>query len=75
MTTNEELIKAVYAVLKQYVPSKDMQQAVDHLVDDMQEYCEEEELFRLAGLDKYWRNSVNDIIGEPDFEPEDEWDE
>tara|TARA_B100002019_G_C21201424_1_gene564226 strand:- start:50 stop:271 length:222 start_codon:yes stop_codon:yes gene_type:complete len=69
---NEDVFKAVYSVLKQYIPAKDLQQAVDHLVDDAQEYLEEDELFRLAGLDKYMKNSVADIVGEPDFEPEDE---
>ena len=69
---NEDIFKSVYSVLKQYIPSKDLQQAVDHLVDDAQEYLEEDELFRLAGLDKYMKSSVDDIVGEPDFNPEDE---
>ena len=50
---NEEIVKTVYTILKQYLPQKDMQQACDHLVDDLQEVLDEEELYRLAGLDKY----------------------
>jgi|TARA_B100001057_G_scaffold484242_1_gene562083 hypothetical protein len=71
---NEEIVKTVYAILKQYIPSKDMQQACDHLVDDLQEVLDEEELYRLAGIDKYIKASVMDILGEPeeDFDYEEE---
>ena len=71
---NEEIVKTVYTILKQYLPQKDMQQACDHLVDDLQEVLDEEELYRLAGLDKYMKASVHDILGEPeeDFDYEDE---
>ena len=60
---NEEIVKTVYTILKQY-SQKDMQQACD-LVDDLQEVLDEEELYRLAGLDKYMKASVHDILGEP----------
>jgi hypothetical protein len=71
---NEEIVKNVYTILKQYISQKDMQQATDHLVDDLQELLDEEELYRLAGIDKYIKTSVNDILGEPeeDFEYEDD---
>ena len=71
---NEELVKTVYAILKQYIPSRELQSATDHLVDDLQELLDEDELFRLAGLDKYWKSSVREIMGEEDFEvDEDEY--
>lgn len=71
---NEEIVKNVYTILKQYISQKDMQQATDHLVDDLQELLDEEELYRLAGIDKYIKASVTDILGEPeeDFEYEDD---
>lgn len=71
---NEEIVKQVYTILKQYISHKDMQQATDHLVDDLQELLDEEELYRLAGLDKNMKASVMDILGEPeeDFDYEDE---
>ena len=69
---NEDFFKAIYGVLKQYIPAKDIQQATDHLVDDMQEHMEEDELFALAGLDKHMKASVADIVGEPEYEYEDE---
>ena len=70
----EEVVKIVYTILKQYISSKDMQQACDHLVDDLQEVLDEEELYRLAGIDRYIKASVNDILGEPeeDFDYEDD---
>lgn len=70
----EEVVKTVYTILKQYISSKDMQQATDHLIDDLQEVLDEEELYRLAGIDKYIKASVTDILGEPeeDFDYEDD---
>ena len=41
---NEEIVKQVYTILKQYISHKDMQQAPDHLVDDLQELLDELEL-------------------------------
>ena len=70
---NEEIVKEVYLILKQYIPTKEMQSATDHLVDDLQELVDEEILYRLAGLDKYMKNSVQEVLGEPeDFEFEDD---
>ena len=70
---NEDLVKEVYLILKQYIPAKEMQSATDHLVDDLQELIDEETLYRLAGLDKYMKNSVQEVLGEPeDFEFEDD---
>ena len=70
----EEVVKTVYTILKQYISSKDMQQATDHLIDDLQELLGEEELYRLAGIDRYIKASVKDILGEPeeDFDYEDD---
>ena len=69
---NEELVKTVYGILKQYIPAKEMQLATDHLVEDLQELLDEDEIFRLAGLDKYMKSSVQDIMGEEDFDYEDD---
>jgi hypothetical protein len=68
----EEVVKQIYLVLKQYIPAKEMQSATDHLVDDLQEILDEETLYRLGGLDKYMKNSVQELLGEEDFEYEDD---
>ncbi|MBL6771311.1 MAG: hypothetical protein ISQ22_08080 [Rhizobiales bacterium] len=72
--SEEEVVKKIYLILKQYIPLKEMQSATDHLVDDLQELLDEEELYRLAGIDKYIKTSVKDILGEPeeDFDYEDD---
>jgi hypothetical protein len=68
----EEVVKQIYLVLKQYIPAKEMQSATDHLVDDLQEILDEETLYRLGGLDKYMKNSIQELLGEEDFEYEDD---
>ena len=56
-----------------YIPAKEMQNATDHLVDDLQEILDEEDLMKLGGLDAYMKSSVEEIVGEveEDFEEED----
>jgi len=69
----EAPIKLVYEILKQYIPAKEMQNATDHLIDDLQEILDEEDLIKLGGIDEYMKSSVEEIYGEveEDFEEED----
>lgn len=69
----EASVKVIYEILKQYIPAKEMQNATDHLVDDLQEIIDEEDLIKLGGIDEYMKNSVEEIHGEveEDFEEED----
>jgi len=68
----EAPVKQIYQILKEYIPAKDIQQATDHLVDDLQEILDEEDLIRLAGIDKYMKNSVTEVLG--DYEENEEED-
>jgi len=68
----EAPIKLVYEILKQYIPAKEMQNATDHLVDDLQEILDEEDLIKLGGLDEYMKNSVEEIHGVEDYEIDEE---
>ena len=68
----EAPIKLIYEILKQYIPVKEMQNATDHLVDDLQEILDEEDLIKLGGLDEYMKNSVEEIHGVEDYEIDEE---
>jgi hypothetical protein len=67
-----EVVIDAYKILKEYIPAKDRQLASDHFVEDMQEMLDEQDLFQLGGVDKYLKASVKDLLGEEDFELEDE---
>ena len=67
-----EVVIDAYKILKEYIPAKDRQLASDHFVEDMQEILDEQDLFKLGGVDKYLRASVKDLIGEEDFELDEE---
>ena len=41
----------------------------------MQEVLTEQELYQLGGVDKYLKNSVQELLGEEDFDEFDEDDE
>ncbi len=67
-----EVVIDAYKILKEYIPTKDMQMACDHFVEDMQEVLDEQDLHKLGGVDKYLKSSVTDLIGEEDFELEED---
>jgi hypothetical protein len=67
-----EVVIDAYKILKEYIPAKDRQLASDHFVEDMQEILDEQDLFKLGGVDKYLKASVKDLIGEEDFELDEE---
>jgi hypothetical protein len=67
-----EVVIDAYKILKEYIPAKDRQLASDHFVEDMQEILDEQDLFQLGGVDKYLKASVKDLLGEEDFELEDD---
>jgi hypothetical protein len=67
-----EVVIDAYKILKEYIPAKDRQLASDHFVEDMQETLDEQDLFQLGGVDKYLKASVKDLLGEEDFELEDD---
>jgi|TARA_B100001094_G_C17594990_1_gene513759 hypothetical protein len=67
-----EVVIDAYKILKEYIPAKDMQLASDHFVEDMGEILDEQDLFKLGGVDKYLKASVKDLLGEEDFELEED---
>ena len=67
-----EVVIDAYKILKEYIPAKDRQLASDHFVEDMQEILDEQDLFQLGGVDKYLKASIKDLLGEEDFELEED---
>jgi len=67
-----ETVIECYKILKEYIPAKERQLASDHFVEDMQEMFDEQDLFQLGGVDKYLKASVKDLLGEEDFEVEED---
>jgi hypothetical protein len=67
-----EVVIDTYKILKEYIPAKDRQLASDHFVEDMQEILDEQDLFKLGGVDKYLKASVTDLLGEEDFDLEED---
>jgi len=67
-----EVVIDAYKILKEYIPAKDRQLASDHFVEVMQEMLDEQDLFQLGGVDKYLKASVKDLLGEEDFEFEED---
>ena len=66
---NGSTVKTIYEILNS-IFTKDIQQATDHLIDDLQEVLDEEDLIKLA-TDKYMKNSVTEV---GDYEHDEEED-
>ena len=71
----ESQVRQIYEILKEYIPKKDIQQATDHLVDDLQEVLDEEELIKLAGIDKYMKSSVTEVLGDYEEDEDEEYED
>jgi|TARA_R110002153_G_scaffold143762_1_gene294888 uncharacterized protein YqeY len=65
---SSEIVESVYCILKEYIPAKDREQAARHLVDDLQETLDEQELREVGGIDKHLKDAVEDTLGENELD-------
>lgn len=64
MSNNVELISEMYLTLKQYIPTKDRQEASDHLMSILVESLLDEELREFADSDTYTKKSYEEYAGD-----------
>lgn len=71
MSNNAELLSEVYLTLKQYIPSKDRQEASDHLMSILVDSLPDEDLAEFADSDSYTKRSYEEYTGESDTDATD----
>lgn len=71
MTIEVDLLGEVYSTLKQYIPSKDRQEASDTLMSILVDYLNDNELKEFGGTDAYTKRSMEEYAGEFDDETDD----
>ena len=65
-----EVLAETFAILKQYIPSKDRQEAADNLISVLVDVLSDEELKTLADSDSALAKAVKDYAS--DFDEEDD---
>lgn len=71
MTTEVEFLSEVYLTLKQYIPTKDRQEASDHLMSILVDSLGDEDLLEFADCDSFTKRSYEEYAGHTDSDYED----
>lgn len=66
MSIDIEVLTETYSILKQYVPSKDRQEAADNLISVLVDMLDDKELAELGALDSYLGRAIKDYTGDAD---------
>ena len=75
MTIDIEVLAEMYSILKQYIPSKDRQEAADTLMSTLVDVLGDQELKEFGTVDVYTKRSYDEYSGNIDDSDDDEYDE
>lgn len=75
MSMDVEVLIEAYTILKQYIPQKDRQEAVDNLMSVMVDMLSDEELNNFGGTDSTTKRALKEYSHEDEDEEgdSDEW--
>ena len=74
MTIDVDVLSEVYSILKQYIPSKDRQEAADTMMSTLVDLLGDDELKEFGATDTYTKRSYDEYMGDVD-DPDDEYEE
>jgi hypothetical protein len=63
-----EVLSEAYLTLKQYIPSKDRQEAADNLMSVLVDMLDDEQLKVVGGVDSYLTKAVKEFVEEEDYD-------
>jgi uncharacterized protein YqeY len=75
MSMDVEVLIEAYTILKQYIPQKDRQEAVDNLMSVMVDMLSDEELNNFGGTDSTTKRALKEYSSddEDDEEEDSDW--
>jgi uncharacterized protein YqeY len=76
MTIDVEVLSELYTIMKQYVPSKDRQEAADNLMSVMVDMLGDQELREFGATDSALKRALKEYSADDDNDNEgdiDEW--
>jgi hypothetical protein len=72
MNIETDVLIETYQTLKQYIPSKDRQEASDTLMSYLVDVLSDEQLTEFKAVDSYTKRSYDEYAGETDLDDDDE---
>ena len=72
MNIETDVLIETYQTLKQYIPSKDRQEASDTLMSYLVDVLSDEQLIEFKAVDSYTKRSYDEYAGETDLDDDDE---
>lgn len=72
MSMDVEVLIEAYTILKQYIPAKDRQEAVDNLMSVMVDMLNDEELANFGGTDGTTKKALKEYSTDDDINEDDE---
>ncbi len=74
MSIDVEVLSEVYTILKQYIPTKDRQEAADNLMSVMVDMLSDDELKNFGATDSSLARALKEYVQEEDEDDdENEW--
>lgn len=70
MSMDVEVLIEAYTILKQYIPQKDRQEAVDNLMSVMVDMLSDEELNNFGGTDSVTKKALKEYSADDDSDDE-----
>jgi len=68
MTIDVDVLSEAYSSMKEYIPSKDRQEAADALMSTMVDYLSDDDLKDFAQTDGLLRKAFKEYAGDQDFD-------
>jgi hypothetical protein len=75
MAIDIEVLSEVYSILKQYIVSKDRQEAADTLMSTLVDFLSDEELKEFGSIDGYCKRSFDEYCGTGIDDSDEDYDE
>jgi uncharacterized protein YqeY len=72
MSMDVEVLIEAYTILKQYIPQKDRQEAVDNLMSVMVDMLSDEELNNFGGTDSTTKRALKEYSNDDEDDDQDE---
>jgi hypothetical protein len=74
MSLDVEVLIEAYTILKQYIPSKDRQEAADNLVSVLVDMLNDEELAAFGSTDGATKKAIKEYGGDFEVDPDEDED-
>ena len=73
MSIEVETLSELYTIMKQYIPSKDRQEAADNITSVLVDVLSDEDMLEFSATDSYLKKSAKEYALDEEVESEDDY--